>query len=432
MKPYFFLYLLSVYYAPSIGRALGLGDTNVRPDVFLMFVAFVTLIFVPGNLPVAHRIEWVAVWLGLYWLSSLITALVSMAFLGGQLSAILAPITGILKPLMIYTIFFFWVRQSSAVQRLKLIYWGLLLATPLMLIAIAQFLDVSGIRDISNRYYGKIGHRGTTDVLAMLFGGRVCSTFDGEPNQFGTFCAIVLACCMVAALYVRRKAALQGGLLLVFGLTLIGLLLSWSRGAMGGLVAGVLLVMMLTSPLRWIKIALAIILFVVTVGPLMPLTATMRVIQLVTLRNQQGAPIYSEREALWHANVEIWKRDPLFGVMGVPKPAPDNLAIGLGSLTGISGLLLMSAALVAAFWKGLSQFVTWSRATSRWNEPEIRARCALSLMVSVSTLVIVVNGAATPTVLEPRVLEPYWALMAIGLAPLACIGKRQVEGAAHA
>ena len=212
---------------------------------------------------------------------------------------------------------------------------------------------------------------------------------------------------------------LQCGLFLAFALTLFGLLLSWSRGAMGGLAAGLLLIAILTSPLRWMKIALGFLLLAVAVGPFLPLASTMRVIQLATLRNQHGAPIYSEREAIWRANVDLWKKDPLFGVMGVPVPAPDNLAIGLGSLTGISGLLMMSAALSSAFWMGLSQFRRWARIARERSDPELLARCALNLMVAVTTLAVVVNGASAPTVIEPRVLEPYWALVAIVTAPFA-------------
>ena len=427
MKSLFLIYLLSVYYAPSVGRVLGIGDTNVRPDMFVMLFAFVILIFASRSLPTANRVEWVAVWLGLYWLSSLVTAFVSMAFLNGEPAAIAAPISGVLKPLVVYLIFFFWVRQSAAVERLRLIYWGILLAMPLMLIAIGQFLNFSSIRSLSNTYYGHIGFGGGAALTQMFLGGRVYATFDGEPNEFGTFCAITLACCIVAALYVRKKALLQGGLFLVFGLTLIGLLLSWSRGAMGGLAAGILLLIMLTSPLRWAKILLAILLFVVAVGPFLPSTATMRVIQLATLRNQHGASIYSEREGLWRGNIELWGHDPVFGVMGVPRPAPDNLAVGLGSMTGISGLLLMSAALGTAFWQGLSQFRKWSQAAGEWSDPELRARCALSLMAAVATLVIVVNGASAPTVLLPRVLEPYWALVAVALAPLPASGAARLE-----
>jgi hypothetical protein len=424
MKGLFLIYLLSVYYAPSIGRFLGIGDTNVRPDMFVMLFAFVILIFASRRLPTTNRVEWIAVWLALYWLSSLVTAFVSMAFLGGKPAAIIAPISGVLKPLMVYLTFFFWVRQTAAVERLRLVYCGMLLAMPLIPIAIAQYINFSSIRGISNTYYGRIG--GGTDVVRMFLVGRVFATFDGEPNAFGTFCAITLACCIIAALYVRKRTLLQGGLFLVFGLTLIGLLLSWSRGAMGGLAAGILLLMLLTSPLRWAKIVLAILLFVVAVGPFIPSTATMRVIQLATLRNQSGTIIYSEREALWRSNIELWGHDPVFGVMGVPISAPDNLAIGLGSLTGVSGLLLMSAALGTAFWQGLSQFRKWSRAASGWNEPELRARCALGLMAAVATLVIVVNGASAPTVMLPRVLEPYWALLAIALAPLSAPGAAQM------
>jgi hypothetical protein len=417
LKFLFFLYLISVYYAPPLGSSAGSGSTNVRPDLFVMLLAFAIMILAYRGLPRVFRTEWVAVWLGLYFLSSLVTALVSGLFLGGETVAIIGPVTGVLKPLMVYLGFTFWVRKASAVQRLKLIYWGIVLAMPLMVLAIGQFVDFANINSISQTYYGRRVDVGGKDVQNMLFVGRVYATFDGQPNNFGAFCALTAACCGVTALYLRRRLLLQIGLLLFFGLTLVGLLLSWSRGAMGGLAAGVLVVMMLTNPLRSAKIVLTILLFTATVVPLMPSTVIMRVTELATLRSQHGTAIYEDREALWRGNIELWSQDPVFGIMGVPRVPSDNLVIGLGSLTGISGLLLMSAALGTAFWRGLSRFRKWSRAATGRSDPEAHARRTLYLIGAVATLVVVVNGASTTTILDPRVLEVYWALVAIVFAP---------------
>jgi O-antigen ligase len=426
LKFLFFVYVISVYYAPPLGGA-GSGSYNIRPDLLVMLFGIAIMILAYRGLPRVFRTEWVAVWLGLYFLSSLITALISGLVLGGEVGAIIGPVTGVLKPLMVYLVFTFWVRRASGVQRLKLIYWGIALAMPLMLLAIGQFVNFANINSISQTYYGRRVDVGGRDVQNMLLVGRVYATFDGQPNNLGTFSAITAVCCGVTALYLRRRLLLQIILFLFFGLTLVGLLLSWSRGAMGGLAAGLLLVIMLTNPLRSVKIVLTILLFIVAVVPLMPSTAIMRVTELATLRSQRGTTIYEDREALWRGNIELWSQDPLFGVMGGSRPPPDNLAVGLGSLTGISGLLLMSAALGTAFWKGLSQFRKWSRADTGRGDPEARAKSTLYLIGAVATLVVVVNGASTNTILEARVLEVYWALVAIVFAPYRASIELQVE-----
>jgi hypothetical protein len=427
LKFLFFLYLISVYYAPRLGSGGGSSSYNIRPDMLLMLFAFPILIFAYRGVPRVFRTEWVAVWLGLYFVSSLVTALVSWLFFDSDTVAIIGPVTGVLKPLMTYLGFSFWVRRASAVQRLNLVNWALLLAMPLMLIAIGQLVNFSSINSISQEYYGRRAEVGEESVRSMFQEGRVFATFDGEPNNFGTFCAITAACWGVTAMYARKRPLLQVGRLLLFGLTIVGLLLSWSRGAMGGLAAGVLLMIILTDFRRSIKIVSAILFLAVAVVPFMPPDAISRVTQLATLRSASGSAIYFDREAGWRDNIQLWSESPVFGIMGHRKIAPDNLFVGLGSLTGTSGVLLMSAALGTAFWMGFNRFRKWSRADTRWRDPEVRARRTLYLMGAVVTLVAVVNGASANTILESRVLEPYWGLMAIVFAPYPTSAGLQFE-----
>ena len=178
-----------------------------------------------------------------------------------------------------------------------------------------------------------------------------------------------------------------------------------------------LVVIMLTNPIRSVKMVLAILLFVIAVVPFMPSAALSRVTEVATLRSQSGAAIYGKTARSFGARISICGGRSLFGIMGVSRPPPDNLAVGLGSLTGISGLLLMSAALGTAFWKGLRWFKKRSRTETGRSDLEMRARQTLYLVGAVATFVVIVNGSSSPTILEARVLEVYWALVATVFAP---------------
>ncbi len=209
-------------------------------------------------------------------------------------------------------------------------------------------------------------------VAALGIGGSLAYQLTGVQNPYslfyraqGTFedsnlFAAYLSASLVLAILYRRIAGYRASWVwLLIGLYVCGVFLSASRGALLALVAGLGLLWLLFTPLRW-KIAVgslsAIVVLLAMASPAQkqilesnPITK-----RLATTTVNVNNPEAEQRKWLWTEAIHTWQEKPFFGAgrgnhgpklpggrIGIP--AAHNTYLGLLAELGVFGFLSLAA-----------------------------------------------------------------------------------------
>jgi len=229
----------------------------------------------------------------------------------------------------------------------------------------------------------------------MLFGRymRAAGTF-GQPNPYGGYMGLLVPVAY-ALVFTRRRGLVSSArrgdwaplLLWVLALAALpvmsaALIMSWSRGALLGLVGGLALVILALGWRVWLPLSLALALLLLAgsgplpilpsgfVGRALEVTDYLGTQDLATVEINDGNFAVIERLAHWRAAWLMFERQPWLGV-GAGQYADEYPAVALprwqdplghahnyilhvmaeGGLLGLAGYLLLSVASFAALWR---------------------------------------------------------------------------------
>lgn len=160
--------------------------------------------------------------------------------------------------------------------------------------------------------------------------GRPTGIFE-QPNELGSFAAAV-ACLALAAFFLGRPPALRVVAAVAAAMGVGAVALSYSRGAMFGLVLGGLTLIVLMGRDRWRLVVpglvLAAGLVVLVVSGLAPQRLESVFERIGTVGSGESANPYDDRPAIWAEGVDLIEERPLLGFGPVSFPEVSARAEG--------------------------------------------------------------------------------------------------------
>lgn len=292
----------------------------------------------------------------------------------------------------------------------------------------------------------------STGGLEASYGGAVVSNRPvgvfSQPNEYGLYCMVVVVFALGLTFATRGSvrwlsafAALASG---------VGLLLSLSRGAWLGAVAGVIFLAMLLPQTRRPFLAGAALLFVGgAAASLLPFEIP--VVSVIITRaltiGDAGSNPYDERPSFRAEGLREWQEKPIFGqgpntfpelsagINSVARPNgaehPHNFFIAVGAEQGIIGVLavlLFALAVFIAARAARPEVVLANREARA--APGLRPRplpplAAATVMAATAVLgAFMVEGFADYPMRNPLSRTPVWVMVGFALA-----GQRVLESA---
>jgi hypothetical protein len=405
-------YLVLVLYSPSLFRSLGFVSRGLRLDEVMLLGAWPLLMWARPRRFWQAFFSPVGVALAILPVVVLVGGVTSLVFFPDtQPGVVLALVWGFARPLLVFVAVATLLSGTALASRRLLVTTLLVLSLGLFLFAVAQMLRVGPAVKLALGPYGRKDVSERDVMQSSLLAGKVWGTFDGQPNSFGSFW-LVLVCLEGALLAARRRASQHRRSLLPWVLVALcsglGLLMSGSRGAMGGAALGLAAILFASGGARSLRV-LVVIGAVLALGvAVLPHFLIERVELLIRLQGYGGAPIYQTRIPYWREDVAFWLQNPLLGAAGRPVAPPDNFYLSLLVNGGVA-LLVWQLACVGLVAQRLWQLRRQSGYALR--------DMATGLLAATGGLLI--NGISVPTFTMARVQELYWFLVALLLAPAA-------------
>lgn len=402
VKWWTFLFLVLLLYGPPVLRDLPVVARGVKLDHLLLLATFLVLVVTRPKLAQKAIASRVGFTLLLFCLSSFISAVLSVCFLDASLLSALAAVWGFSRPFLTYVVVYSLLYGAPVSLERNTLNILLGLGVGVSLIGIAQYFQVSPVIEVTETFYGR--KHGQELVSQALRSGRVYSTFDGQPNSFGTFSVLVGALALVSYLH-------NGGWfrLSLMALPVLGLALSWSRGAYAGLFAAMAVSASLIRRFRQIGRLVMLAAAAVIVFWMVP-QSVIRIQQLLKLQSYGGESIFDARLVYWLENLRLIKLNPFFGVMGIPTAPFDSLFVGLLTTHGIVGSMIFLLSIVSVLVECRRRQTTFCKG------------------LIAGTFGLLVNGVSSPSFFGERVAELYWFMVALALAPKEASHSTRTQG----
>ena len=260
-------------------------------------------------------------------------------------------------------------------------------AFPLM-VGLGQGLGVPSVVDFSANYYS----RGSNFDVVLMY-GRAYGTFDGQPNVFGTFCAIYILFLINYLRFSWRLVALVP----LLGLAVLCLIFSGSRGAMLALLIAGMAWMVVSKGFSFIVYA-GFLLFVLAgvfflFEGVLPEAQTGRLISALGLGSGGDPGLATTRLPYWSMMIDLFLQKPLrllWGVPGYLMPPTDNLQLAWVAALGLFGALIYLYIVL--------------RLASKF----FQLRDKEGAEFGVLSLVFLLNGVSYPTFFNGRLGDFFW------------------------
>lgn len=399
---FFLVYFISLLYCPPLLRDFALVSRGLRFDQLLLIVAFVWLcITTPRRILAAVKAP-TAVALLVFTAAAGASALASLGFVPGATIANALAITwGQSRSLLVLVVATIIASKLDDDARLRLCHCLVALSIPVCILAILQAAGVESVKDFSLAVYSRKEGEEISDALDL---GRAFGTFDGQPNVLGCFCVLILSVCIteIARLRGRRRLAVAVSIFIVAG----ALAVSWSRGAYGGTLIALTILIVQLPPAVAMRVGSATVAVGCGLYFVVPEVVRMRFSQLLSGRGDanQGS-IFDARQQFWESNWRTFKEYPILGARGIQMDPADNLYLSLLALNGVAGLLCFLIVVVTGLWQLRARIRTPAR--------------AIALPLFAATVGWLVNGISIGSFFGERIQELYWILFALATAPYA-------------
>lgn len=278
------------------------------------------------------------------------------------------------------------------------------------------------------------------DYGGAVVTGRPTGIF-AQPNEYGLYCMVVLI--FTLGLMVLTTGWVRWLSVAVAGISGVGLLLSLSRGAWLGAVAGVVLLAVLIPQFRR-PLALGGAVAVVMAAVLTLSPAKIPVVNVVLARalsiGDKGSNPYDERVNLRAEGVREWAAAPLFGqgpnayptlseqVTSLAAPSggehPHNFVIAVGAeqgFVGVIAIVLFGVSVVLASMAARPKVVAAHRlrrsegaAAGEWARPELAAAVVIAGAAVLGAFII--EGFADYPLRNPLSRTTVWLMLGWTLA----------------
>lgn len=401
------LYLVALLFSPPMFQTLPFAARGAKLDQVLLLCSFIVLLslgFDPFHSIRSNNILFVQV---ASWSAAMATATVSLLTISGADPAMAAgALWGQSRPVLVMLVFSSVFALMTGKARMRVLSLVLVLGALVILIGFAQYRGWEPVVNLTTTIYTrKADQQAVIDAMSSV--GRAYSTFDGQPNAFGTFCMILF--CMSLSLSALRIQARTSRWLVwsMIVASAYGMAISWSRGALAGCLAGALLVLVIIPKQFALRVLGLIAAAAVAIWQLLPDQTLRRLQDLFMLSTDTGERIYDARLAFWSSNFDFWTRHPVFGGSGVLLAPADSQYLAILISGGVLGLTAFIA-LVAVVSKRVLEIGRHTDHAMRY--PAIGLTAAVVAML--------VNGVSVPSFMEERVMELFWFLVALIVTPL--------------
>ncbi len=401
------LYLAALLFSPPMLQTLPFAARGAKLDQGLLLCSFIFLLsrgFDPFRLIRSNSVVFAQL---ACWSAAMVTATISLLTITGADAAMAAgALWGQSRPVLVMLVFSSVFAVIPGRVRMRVLSLVLVLGALIILIGFAQYCGWEPVVDLTTTIYTrKADQQAVIDAMSSV--GRAYSTFDGQPNAFGTFCMVLF--CMSLSLSALRTQA-RSSRWLVWAMIIAsayGVAISWSRGALAGCLAGAALVLIIVPKEVALRVLALIATAAVTIWQLLPDQTLRRLQDLFMLSTDTGERIYDARLAFWSSNFDFWTRHPVFGGSGVLLAPADSQYLAILISGGVLGLAAFIA-LVAVVTKKILEVARHAEHPMRY--PAIGLTAVVVAML--------VNGVSVPSFMEERVMELFWFLVALIVTPL--------------
>ena len=398
------LYILLLLFGPPILGDIAFTARGLMLDHIILFLTF-PLILSHRPISVFRTLKWPPAFiLFMYLVFSIITGVFSACLISEVSYAQIAIfLWGNSRPIIVILVVSFLARNLSNNEIRDVIWFFLLACIVEILVGLAQECQIEPLLSISAELYNrKIGGQ---EIAARLLSGRqfAFGTMNGLSNVFGTLMILSGGVALVELLLNRKGKRFI--VLVVFLGSLLGLLLSGSRGAMAGWIVMVLTMCTAMGIKRLVAIgSIAVIGGLYFYYMIISHIQQKKILLLLSGQGYNGEPFYTPRLKFWLPAIDsTLETNPILGFIGVPTLPSDNLYVMLFQHGGIIGLGLFTSATLAIIILMLNSF---------FKARTVECRYYAIGMVAI-TLGFMFNGVSLVSFFAARVMELYFLLLVL-------------------